>query len=111
MAAQQIACADRGLSRGARGIGARRFARAAYGRDWMRNEVCGVHFRLLCPAREGRRMSPVDPRHVPVLGREAVEMLAPRAGGIYVDATFGAGGYSRAILAITGTRVIGIDRD
>jgi 16S rRNA (cytosine1402-N4)-methyltransferase len=56
-------------------------------------------------------MSPVDPRHVPVLGREAVEMLAPRAGGIYVDATFGAGGYSRAILAITGTRVIGIDRD
>jgi 16S rRNA (cytosine1402-N4)-methyltransferase len=50
-------------------------------------------------------------RHVPVLGREAVEMLAPHDGGIYVDATFGAGGYSRAILKVPGTRVIGIDRD
>ena len=38
-------------------------------------------------------------------------MLGPRDGGIYVDATFGAGGYSRAILATSGTRVIGIDRD
>ena len=50
-------------------------------------------------------------RHVPVLGVEAVEHLAPHDGGIYVDATFGAGGYSRAILKIPGTRVIGIDRD
>jgi 16S rRNA (cytosine1402-N4)-methyltransferase len=46
-----------------------------------------------------------------VLGREAVEMLSPREGGTYVDATFGAGGYSRAILGVAGTRVIGIDRD
>ena len=38
-------------------------------------------------------------------------MLSPRAGGTYVDATFGAGGYSRAILGVAGTRVIGIDRD
>lgn len=56
-------------------------------------------------------MTPVAPHHIPVLGREAVEMLSPRDGGIYVDATFGAGGYSRAILDIAGTRVIGIDRD
>ena len=56
-------------------------------------------------------MNPADARHIPVLGRQAVEMLSPRDGGIYVDATFGAGGYSRAILDMAGTRVIGIDRD
>jgi 16S rRNA (cytosine1402-N4)-methyltransferase len=50
-------------------------------------------------------------RHIPVLGREALARLEPRGGGIYVDATFGAGGYSRAILDIDNTRVIGIDRD
>jgi 16S rRNA (cytosine1402-N4)-methyltransferase len=56
-------------------------------------------------------MNPAGPRHIPVLGREAVEMLKPRDGGVYVDATFGAGGYSRAILDTAGARVIGIDRD
>jgi 16S rRNA (cytosine1402-N4)-methyltransferase len=56
-------------------------------------------------------MSPAASRHVPVLGREAVELLGLRDGGIYVDATFGAGGYSAAILNNPGTRVIGIDRD
>ncbi len=38
-------------------------------------------------------------------------MLSPRDGGIYLDATFGAGGYSAAILDTPGTRVVGIDRD
>jgi 16S rRNA (cytosine1402-N4)-methyltransferase len=56
-------------------------------------------------------MTPAVQRHIPVLGREAVELLRPRDGGIYVDATFGAGGYSRAILETIGARVIGIDRD
>ena len=56
-------------------------------------------------------MNPAVSSHIPVLGREAIEMLRPRDGGVYVDATFGAGGYSRAILDIAGTRVIGIDRD
>jgi 16S rRNA (cytosine1402-N4)-methyltransferase len=50
-------------------------------------------------------------RHVPVLVRRAIEWLAVRDGGLYVDATFGAGGFSRAILATPGARVIGIDRD
>ncbi|WP_291867425.1 16S rRNA (cytosine(1402)-N(4))-methyltransferase RsmH [Bradyrhizobium sp.] len=56
-------------------------------------------------------MNPAGSRHIPVLGREAIEKLRPRDGGVYVDATFGAGGYSRAILDVEGTRVIGIDRD
>lgn len=56
-------------------------------------------------------MSTPEVRHIPVLGREAVAALNPHAGGVYVDATFGAGGYSRMILETPGTRVIGIDRD
>ena len=50
-------------------------------------------------------------RHIPVLGREAVAQLAAHAGGIYVDATFGGGGYSRMLLEVAGTQVIAIDRD
>jgi 16S rRNA (cytosine1402-N4)-methyltransferase len=56
-------------------------------------------------------MSSAGQRHIPVLGRQAVELLEPRDGGVYVDATFGAGGYSQMILERAGTRVIGIDRD
>lgn len=50
-------------------------------------------------------------RHIPVLLREVIEVLAPRDGGVYVDATFGAGGYSRAILEAADCTVWGIDRD
>ena len=35
-------------------------------------------------------------RHIPVLGRRAVDLLAVRESGVYVDATFGPGGYTRA---------------
>jgi 16S rRNA (cytosine1402-N4)-methyltransferase len=56
-------------------------------------------------------MSSAGQRHIPVLGRQAVELLEPRDGGVYVDATFGAGGYSQMILESAGTQVIGIDRD
>ena len=56
-------------------------------------------------------MTPSATRHIPVLGAEAVDMLKPRDGGIYVDATFGAGGYSQAVLDAADTSVIGIDRD
>ncbi len=49
--------------------------------------------------------------HVPVLVREVVACLAPRPHGVYVDATFGAGGHTRALLAAAPCRVVGIDRD
>jgi 16S rRNA (cytosine1402-N4)-methyltransferase len=50
-------------------------------------------------------------RHIPVLARLAIDWLAVKPGGLYVDATFGGGGYTRAILQTAGARVIGIDRD
>jgi 16S rRNA (cytosine1402-N4)-methyltransferase len=50
-------------------------------------------------------------RHIPVLVHPVVEYLAVRDGGIYVDATFGAGGYTRAILAAADATVVAIDRD
>jgi len=50
--------------------------------------------------------------HRPVLLFEAVELLAPERGGLFVDATLGLGGHSEAILeASPDTRVLGIDRD
>lgn len=49
--------------------------------------------------------------HVPVMLREVLEVLNPRDGGIYIDGTFGAGGYSRALLGAADCTVWGIDRD
>jgi len=49
--------------------------------------------------------------HVTVLRDEVVRALEPREGGLYVDATLGAGGHAEAILEIPGTRLIGLDRD
>jgi 16S rRNA (cytosine1402-N4)-methyltransferase len=50
--------------------------------------------------------------HRPVLLHQALELLAIRPDGIYVDATFGAGGHSRAILErLTSGRLIAFDRD
>src|SRR3954451_240300 len=50
-------------------------------------------------------------RHLPVLRERAIEALAVKPGGLYLDATFGAGGYTQAILATEETRVIALDRD
>src|SRR5215211_5891753 len=51
------------------------------------------------------------PAHVPVLLDAVLDALAPRDGAVYVDGTFGAGGYSAALLAAARCRVLGIDRD
>jgi 16S rRNA (cytosine1402-N4)-methyltransferase len=50
-------------------------------------------------------------RHEPVLLTEVLEALGPRERGIYVDGTFGAGGYARAILQTSDCAVYAIDRD
>jgi 16S rRNA (cytosine1402-N4)-methyltransferase len=49
--------------------------------------------------------------HLSVMCGEVVAALAPRAGEVLVDGTFGAGGYSSALLAAAECQVIGIDRD
>ena len=49
--------------------------------------------------------------HVPVLLDEVIALLKPRDGAIYVDATFGCGGYTRALMAAALCDVVGIDRD
>ena len=54
--------------------------------------------------------APAAPGHVPVLLHEAMDALDPREGGVYVDGTFGGGGYTRALLD-RGARVIALDRD
>lgn len=50
-------------------------------------------------------------RHIPVLLNEVLEAIKPADGGVYLDGTFGAGGYSSAILETAGTKVLAVDRD
>ncbi|WP_249549295.1 16S rRNA (cytosine(1402)-N(4))-methyltransferase RsmH [Anaplasma phagocytophilum] len=49
--------------------------------------------------------------HRPVLLNEMLELLSPQDGAVYVDATFGGGGYSRGILERAKCTVLGVDQD
>ena len=49
--------------------------------------------------------------HVSVMKEAMLSLIAPKDGGIYVDGTFGGGGYSRALLEAASCVVYGIDRD
>lgn len=58
-------------------------------------------------------MTPVSGEHIPVMRDEAVGALAVRPDGLYVDATFGRGGHSHAILDLLGAegRLLAFDKD
>ena len=49
--------------------------------------------------------------HIPVMLDEVITALMPTAGKVFIDATFGNGGYSRALLDCADCRVAAIDRD
>ena len=52
-------------------------------------------------------------RHLPVMLERSLELLRPRPGGVYVDATLGLGGHTERLLAASAPdgRVLGLDRD
>ena len=49
--------------------------------------------------------------HFPVMLEEVIKICSPVKNGIYIDCTFGAGGYSKKILNFDKTKVIALDRD
>ena len=59
----------------------------------------------------GTFTEPGRARHIPVLLSEVIASLRPVDGATYIDATFGAGGYTRAILEAADCSVLALDRD
>tara|TARA_B100001996_G_scaffold227569_1_gene175279 strand:- start:8388 stop:9404 length:1017 start_codon:yes stop_codon:yes gene_type:complete len=53
----------------------------------------------------------LDVKHYPVMLNQILSILTPQHGGTFLDCTFGAGGYSSAILGYPNTKVVAIDRD
>ena len=49
--------------------------------------------------------------HYPVMLEEVIKICSPHKGGIYIDCTFGGGGYSKKLLRYSKTKVIALDRD
>lgn len=55
--------------------------------------------------------SSLELSHFPVMLNEVVQICSPTKGGIYIDCTFGGGGYSKKLLKFSSTKVIALDRD
>ena len=49
--------------------------------------------------------------HFPVMLDEVIKICSPDKGGVYIDCTFGGGGYSKRLLKFSKTKVIALDRD
>ena len=94
---------------------------AGYAQEWGGGRFFAAGSRGGAPSlRSGGRSGPHSygmgarvSGHVPVMVDEVVEALVPRAGGLYVDCTFGRGGHVRAVLDRVGPagRVLALDRD
>jgi len=49
--------------------------------------------------------------HFSVMLDEVIKICSPDKGGVYIDCTFGGGGYSKKLLKFSKTKVIALDRD
>jgi 16S rRNA (cytosine1402-N4)-methyltransferase len=74
-------------------------------------EVIGPQGRGPLTSHDSSKSRARAREHAPVLLRDMLAALAVRDDGVYLDATFGAGGYTRAILQAGAARVFAIDRD
>jgi len=53
----------------------------------------------------------LESHHFPVMLDEVVKICSPEKGGVFIDCTFGGGGYSKKLLKFSKTQVIALDRD
>ena len=91
-----------------------RLTEARQRRDAVASAACNRQqwtIAMTAQPRPARAVADGPAGHRPVLLDEAMAALKLRSGGRYLDGTFGAGGYTRTILAHSGTRVIALDRD
>ena len=56
-------------------------------------------------------ISSLESPHIPVMLNEVIKISSPLNGGVYIDCTFGGGGYSKQLLKFSKTKVKGLDRD
>ncbi len=56
-------------------------------------------------------MSLENTKHYPVMLNQILSIISPQHGGMFIDCTFGGGGYTEAILKFPNTKVVAIDRD
>ena len=55
--------------------------------------------------------SSLESPHFPVMLDQVIKICTPDRGGLYIDCTFGGGGYSQKLLQFSKTQVIALDRD